>query len=54
MGSDIFKESVGGPPAQEHDLGDGVVHEEEAHRRAGADRLGPDVGGIITKDGSAA
>ena len=31
LGSDVHQEGIGGPAAQEHDAGRGVVHQEERH-----------------------
>ena len=43
LGSDVVEEGIGRPASQEHNLGDGVVHEEEGHCSAGPERFCSDV-----------
>ena len=38
LGAEIHKEGVRGPASEDHDLVDSVIHQEETHGGAGADR----------------
>ena len=49
LGPDVLEEGVGGPAAEDHDFGDGVVHEEEGHGRSGTEGPGANVGGVVTE-----
>ena len=49
--TDVSKEGIRGPAAQDHDAGDRVVVEEERHGGTRADGLGPNVGGTVSQLG---
>ena len=45
LGANVDQESIGGPAAEDHDLGRGMVVEEESHGSARSNGLGANVGG---------
>lgn len=51
LGSNVVEEGVGGPASQEHDLGDGMVHEKEGHGGSGSEGFGSDVRRFISEGG---
>jgi hypothetical protein len=43
--ADVHQEGVGRPAAEDHDLGHGMIHEEEGHGHPGADGFVSDIEG---------
>jgi hypothetical protein len=48
--TNVYKEGIGGPSAEDHDLRGAVVHKEERHGGARTDRSVPDLVRVEAKD----